>query len=65
VNTVIERMWINQPSTSHPLHHLHGVNVLAIEEGDAYRIYFLSGAVVSQVATKSSLSKGWNEKPAI
>ena len=27
------RMWINQPSTLQPLHHLHGTNVLAIPEG--------------------------------
>jgi hypothetical protein len=28
----IRRMWINQPSTSQPLHHLHGTNVLAVED---------------------------------
>ena len=57
----IERMWINQPSTAQALHHLHGVNVLAVHEyDDTYRIYFLSGDIVSQQCSSLSLSKGWN-----
>jgi len=56
----IRRMWINQPSTSQPLHHLHGMNVLAVPEGQHdYRIYFLTGEVISQMAPCESLSKGW------
>ena len=55
----IRRMWINQPSTSQPLHHLHGLNVLVVEERDCFRIYFLSGDVVSQQIRKSFLSDGW------
>lgn len=55
----IKRMWVDQPSTSQPLHHLDGTNVLAVPEGDGWRIYFLSGEVVSQVAPKLSLSRGW------
>ena len=55
-----QRMWVNQPSTLQPLHHLHGVNVLAVEENDScMEIYFLKGPVVSQVAPKEALSPGW------
>jgi len=54
------RKWINQPSTLQPLHHLHGTNVIAITEyGNTWRIYFLSGDVVSQQADGLSLSDGW------
>ena len=45
----LHRRWINQPSSSQPLHHLHGTNVLAEHEyDDTYRIYFLSGPAISQ-----------------
>ena len=55
-----ERMWVNQPSTLQPLHHLHGTNVLAVHEYEhTYRIYFLSGDVISQQCNGASLSKGW------
>lgn len=53
------RMWVNQPSTHQPLHRLHGTNVLAVEYAGAYRIYFLAGPVISQVAPKEALSPGW------
>jgi len=59
----LKRMWINQPSTSQPLHHLHGTNVLAYLEPkckNTYRIYFLSGSIVSQQCQRNSLSEGWN-----
>jgi hypothetical protein len=52
-------MWVNQPSTLQPLHKLHGTNVLAVAEGNDWRIYFLNGAVVSQDAPKNSLANGW------
>lgn len=58
----ITRMWINQPSTSQPLHSLHGRNVLAVREdkdSNLYRIYFLTGATISMNAHKNSLSWGW------
>lgn len=54
------RMWVNQPSTSQTLHHLHGRNVLAIcDYGDIFRIYFLDGPVESQQAPRRALSEGW------
>lgn len=56
----MKRMWINQPSTLQPLHHLHGTNVLAAHEyDDTWRIYFLSGPVVSQQCSGLCLSEGW------
>lgn len=60
MNNFPVRMWINQPSTLQPLHHLHGINVLAVHEyDDTYRIYFLSGPIVSQQVFASALSPGW------
>ena len=66
----LKRMWINQPSALQPLHDYHGTNVLAgIERenhsnslGTVYRIYFLSGDVVSMNAHETSLSDGWLEQ---
>jgi hypothetical protein len=55
----LKRMWINQPSTLQPLHKYHGRNVLAYKEGTVYRIYFLSGRVVSMQAPSGCLSLGW------
>lgn len=51
----VERMWINQPSTLQPLHHLHGTNVLAVGR----RVYFLSGPVISMMVPERVLSRGW------
>lgn len=57
---ILLRMWVNQPSTLQPLHHLHGTNVLAATDyGDTYRIFFLSGDVISQQAPRNALSAGW------
>lgn len=59
------RCWINQPSTHHPLHHLHGTNVLAVPESfeGSSRIYLLSGEVVSMSVPNLSLSEGWRPEP--
>ncbi len=57
----LRRAWINQPSTQQPLHHLHGVNVLAssdIRDGTCI-IYFLGGDVISQECNPARLSDGW------
>lgn len=56
----MKRMWINQPSTHQPLHHLHGTNVLAEPEyGYWAKIYFLSGDTISQQCHVNCLSEGW------
>lgn len=56
----MKRMWINQPSTLQPLHHLHGTNVLAyMESKDIYRIYFLTGDIISMRVQAIPLSLGW------
>lgn len=58
----LARMWINQPSTSQPHHELHGTRVLASREyNDTFKVYFLSGATVSQQLLASALSIGWPE----
>lgn len=50
------RMWVNQPSTQQPLHHMHGTNVLADPDN---RVYLLSGPVISMQVPPNTLSKGW------
>lgn len=56
----MERMFINQPSTAQPLHRLTGTNVLATHEYDkTWRVYFLSGDVISMQVPQNCLSKGW------
>ena len=56
----IVRMWVNQPSTLQPLHHMHGTNVLATRDSDGgARVYFLSGPIVSQQMMWEWLSLGW------
>ena len=55
----VQRMWINQPSTLQPLHNLHGTNVLAVREDIGWRVYFLSGVVISQQVPRGTLSEGW------
>lgn len=60
---MMQRMWINQPSTLQPDHKLHGRNVLADDKNDYTPgyviIYFVDGSVESQVIARLSLSKGW------
>jgi len=56
------RMWINQPSTGQPLHHLHGTNVLAIADGDGWvQLFFLSGQTISMRANRLWVSHGWRD----
>lgn len=57
---MIQRMWINQPSTLQPHHGRHGVRVLAEPDTPlTYKVYFLSGQVISQQMPKTALSPGW------
>ena len=57
------RYWINQPSKHQQFHKLHGINVIGIQKKDPKitRIYFLSGAVISQDILTNALSEGWNK----
>lgn len=58
----VERFWINQPSTSQPLHAQHGMNVLAAPFADGQHVvYCVSGDVISTVVPSECLSPGWNE----
>jgi hypothetical protein len=59
---MIQRMWINQPSTLQLQHVLHGTNVLACEESPPsymMRVYFLTGDVISMRVPRHTLSEGW------
>jgi len=59
-STTIKRMWVNQPSTLQPLHHLHAVRVLACPDTDrTYRAYLLSGDTISMQVPRETLSDGW------
>jgi hypothetical protein len=54
------RVWVNQPSSLQPLHHLHGTLLLAVPDGpDHLRGYFLSGSVVSLRVPRMAASDGW------
>lgn len=55
----VRRMWINQPSRFQALHDLHGTNVLATCEDGAWRVWFLSGEMVSMRVPYGALSLGW------
>jgi hypothetical protein len=57
---MVHRMWINQPSTHQPLHHMHGERVLAEGDVHGYRtVYLLSGQVISMRIPAETLSEGW------
>ena len=63
---MLKRMWVNQPSTLQPLHHLHGTRVLAHDNGDGVcHIYFLDGPVISQRALTVTLSDGWPDRKGV
>lgn len=58
----IRRAWINQPSTLQPLHHLHGLRVLAHRDtGTHQRVYPISGNIVSLQVPNDAVSDGWPE----
>lgn len=61
---MMQRMWINQPSTLQPDHALHGERVLvALSEwarGDAaIRVWFTHGGIISGMVRRLSLVPGW------
>lgn len=58
---MLQRMWINQPSSLQPLHKDHGKLVLAIKLGKTpnSQVYFTSGDVISAIYPTIILSKGW------
>lgn len=58
----LQRMWINQPSTSQPHHKLNGTNVLACpipNRPGQMLVYFLSGNITSMEMLSLCLSNGW------
>jgi hypothetical protein len=57
-----QRAWINQPSTTQPMHHWHGTLVLATSDSPGMaRVYFIKGAMVSASIPAVALSEGWPE----
>ena len=61
---MLERYWINAPSTLQTHHKLDGARVLADVEADAerpvVRVYFAENTpLVSQEVDRLALSRGW------
>lgn len=58
-----KRMWVNQPSSAHPLHKHHGQNVIVELSSDvvdkSVRVYFTEGTIISAQIPKLYLSDGW------
>lgn len=58
----LARYWINQPSKLQYYHKLHGTNVLGyLEYEGTFRIYYLSGDIISSQIPSICLSEGWNK----
>lgn len=57
----MERMFINQPSSSDSLHSMHGVKVLVEGGGRGFiaRVWPVSGSVVSLEIPRYYLGRGW------
>lgn len=64
---MLQRYWINQPSTIQPNHALHGQNVLC-DMKQVFKgyvdVYFTQGPVISSRMAMLSLSKGWHNRPS-
>ena len=59
---MMERMWINQPSSLQPYHKYHEMNVLLDrKDSNGPTIYFLSGPIISQSIDILVLSTGWKD----
>lgn len=58
----LERMWVNQPSTTQAYHCYHGKNVLVCRERgkDYVDAYFTEGTIICSRIHISALSKDWN-----
>lgn len=56
----MQRMWINQPSTSQPYHEYHGQRVLVdFDDRNSPMVYFLSGDTLAMQMDRLALSRGW------
>lgn len=54
------RMHISQEDSNHPLYSMSGANVLARQEDESlWRVYFVTGAIVSMTVERAQLSEGW------
>lgn len=63
---MMNRYWINQPSTLQPDHNMHGQNVLAERDlgsaGKTTTVYPVTGEIISTMVFVTSLSPGWNSQ---
>lgn len=60
--TEMQRMWINQPSEHHALHHMHGTRVLgAYLYDNTYKVFPTEGPIISMLVERQCLSYGWSE----
>jgi hypothetical protein len=54
----IYRAWINQPSTSQPLHKFNGKNCIVQDTGEkSVRLFFTEGAIHSMQAPRQCISE--------
>jgi hypothetical protein len=54
----IYRAWINQPSTAQPLHRLHGVTCIAVDNGEpSLTLYFTEGGTHSTTALRECITR--------
>ena len=58
---LIQRAWINQPSTIQEDHQLHGMNVIVdfSKSKDFPTVYPTEGKIISMIISRLSLSPGW------
>jgi hypothetical protein len=63
---IMQRMWVNAPSTLQAVHHHHGLRVLvtaAVNGGEGMvDVYPVEGSVTRMRIPSLYLSKGWPEK---
>ena len=54
----IYRAWINQPSGQQPLHHLHGVTCIAVDNDEpTVQLFFTQGPMHSMVAPRECIDQ--------
>jgi hypothetical protein len=58
---LMDRFWINQPSTLQPCHSMNGQLVIAPRASteEKVTVYFRTGEVISALVPRIVLSKGW------
>jgi len=61
---MMQRYWINAPSTLQPVHHWHGKRVLCDKQPNTVvTVYFTEGETISAMIPSMYLANGWRDKP--